>query len=80
MAAFLKTESPKIDGQVTDDGHKQWIEIKSMSSPIFRSIGAEGQRTFSGAFVVSACSRARIIQAANEQRVSVSQQDYHSSV
>jgi hypothetical protein len=50
------------------------------SPPIFRSIGAEGQRTFPGAFVVSACSRAMIIQETNERRVSVSQQDYHSSV
>ena len=43
MAAFLKTESPKIDGQVTDKDHDKWIEIKSMSSPIFRSI-AQGAK------------------------------------
>ena len=42
MAAFLKTE-PEIKGQITDEGHKNWIEIRSMSSPIFRSI-AQGAK------------------------------------
>ena len=43
MAAFMKTDSPVIKGQITDEGHKEWIEIKAMSSPIFRSI-AQGAK------------------------------------
>jgi len=27
-----------IKGQITDAGHKDWIEVKSMGAPIFRSI------------------------------------------
>ena len=44
MAAFLKTE-PNIEGQVTDKDHDKWIEIKSMSSPIFRSIAPGAKDT-----------------------------------
>ena len=41
MAAYLKADP--IKGQITDKGHEQWIEIKSMGSPIFRSI-AQGAK------------------------------------
>ena len=46
MPAFVKLGD--IKGEATDDGHKDWILIESMSSPLFRSIpeGAkDSQRT-----------------------------------
>jgi len=36
MSAFMEIKG--IDGQATDQGHKNWILIESMSSPIMRSI------------------------------------------
>ena len=36
MAAFLKLGD--IKGEATDEGHKDWILIDSMSSPVFRSV------------------------------------------
>ena len=36
MAAYMKADP--IKGQITDAGHKEWIELSSMSSPIYRSI------------------------------------------
>ncbi len=36
MPAFMKLGD--IKGEATDSGHKEWIIIQSMSSPIFRSI------------------------------------------
>ncbi|MEQ9408990.1 MAG: type VI secretion system tube protein Hcp [Fuerstiella sp.] len=36
MAAFMKLGD--IKGEATDNDHKDWIIIESMSSPIFRSI------------------------------------------
>ena len=36
MPAFMKLGD--IKGEATDKGHKEWIIIQSMSSPIFRSI------------------------------------------
>ena len=41
MPAYIKLGD--IKGEATDDGHKDWILIESMSSPIFRSI-AEGAK------------------------------------
>jgi type VI secretion system secreted protein Hcp len=41
MAAFMKMAG--IEGEATDSGHKSWIKIESMSSPVFRSI-AEGAK------------------------------------
>ncbi|TWT57805.1 hypothetical protein KOR42_11720 [Thalassoglobus neptunius] len=41
MPAFMKLGD--IKGEATDDAHKDWIIIQSMSSPIFRSI-AEGAK------------------------------------
>ena len=48
MAAFLKLGD--IKGEATDDGHKDWIIINSMSSPIMRSIpqGAKDQQRTKG--------------------------------
>ena len=48
MPAFLKLGD--IKGEATDDGHKDWIIIQSMSSPIFRSIpeGAKDQQRTKG--------------------------------
>ena len=46
MAAFMKLGD--IKGEATDNEHKDWIIIQSMSSPIFRSVpeGAkDSQRT-----------------------------------
>lgn len=36
MGAYMHLDG--IPGQSTDDGHKEWILIESMSSPVFRSI------------------------------------------
>lgn len=36
MPAFIKLGD--IKGEATDDGHKDWIIIQSMSSPIYRSV------------------------------------------
>jgi type VI secretion system secreted protein Hcp len=38
MGAYLKLKD--IPGQATDEGHKEWILIESMSMPIYRSIPA----------------------------------------
>ena len=48
MPAFLKLGD--IKGEATDDGHKEWIIIDSMSSPISRSIpaGAKDQQRTKG--------------------------------
>ena len=36
MPAYLKIGD--IKGEATDEGHKDWVIIQSMSSPVFRSI------------------------------------------
>lgn len=36
MAAYMKADP--IKGQISDANHKEWIEIGSMSAPIYRSI------------------------------------------
>ncbi len=36
MSAYMKLGD--IKGQSTDEGHKDWVMIESMSSPIYRSI------------------------------------------
>ena len=48
MPAFLKLGD--IKGEATDDGHKEWILIESMSAPITRSIpaGAKDQQRTKG--------------------------------
>ena len=48
MPAFLKLGD--IKGEATDQDHKEWIIIESMSSPIFRSIpeGAKDQQRARG--------------------------------
>jgi type VI secretion system secreted protein Hcp len=48
MPAFLKLGD--IKGEATDEGHKDWIIIDSMSSPISRSIppGAKDQQRTKG--------------------------------
>lgn len=48
MAAFLKLGD--IKGEATDEGHKDWILINSMSAPINRSIpaGAKDQQRTKG--------------------------------
>lgn len=48
MPAFMKLGD--IKGEATDDAHKDWIIIESMSSPIFRSIpeGAKDQQRTKG--------------------------------
>lgn len=48
MPAFLKLGD--IKGEATDQDHKDWIIIESMSSPIFRSIpeGAKDQQRTRG--------------------------------
>lgn len=48
MAAFLKLGD--IKGEATDEGHKDWILINSMSSPLSRSIpaGAKDQQRARG--------------------------------
>ena len=48
MAAFVKMGD--IKGEATDNDHKDWILIESMSSPIFRSIpeGAKDQQRTKG--------------------------------
>lgn len=46
MPAFIKLGD--IKGEATDDGHKDWVIIQSMSSPIYRSVPAgakDHQRT-----------------------------------
>jgi len=48
MPAFMKLGDVK--GEATDQGHKDWIIISSMSSPVFRSIpeGAKDQQRTKG--------------------------------
>lgn len=48
MAAFLKLDG--IQGEATDQGHKDWIIIQSMSASIHRSIpsGAKDQQRTKG--------------------------------
>jgi type VI secretion system secreted protein Hcp len=48
MSAFVKIGD--IQGEVTDEGHKDWIHFESMSSPIHRSIpqGAKDQQRTKG--------------------------------
>ena len=48
MPAFIKLGD--IKGEATDDGHKDWILIESMSSPVYRSIpqGAKDQQRTKG--------------------------------
>ena len=48
MPAFMKLGDLK--GESTDQGHKEWILIQSMSSPVFRSIpeGARDQQRSRG--------------------------------
>jgi type VI secretion system secreted protein Hcp len=48
MPAFMKLGD--IKGEATDDGHKDWIIIESMSAPIARSIpsGAKDQQRTKG--------------------------------
>lgn len=48
MPAFIKIGD--IKGEATDQDHKEWIIIESMSSPIFRSIaeGAKDQQRTKG--------------------------------
>ncbi len=43
MAAYMKADP--IKGQITDAGHKEWIEVSSMSAPIYRSIPAGAKDT-----------------------------------
>ena len=52
MPAFMKMDPLK--GEATDDGHKEWIIIQSMSAPIFRSIpqGAKDQQRTKGETVL----------------------------
>ena len=48
MPAYIKL--PDIDGEVEDTDHVSWIEVDSVSMPIFRSIteGAKGAQRRSG--------------------------------
>lgn len=48
MPAFMKLGD--IKGEATDAGHKEWILIESMSSPLYRSIpgGAKDQQRTKG--------------------------------
>jgi type VI secretion system secreted protein Hcp len=48
MPAYIKL--PDIDGEVEEQGHEKWIEVDSVSLPIFRSItqGAKGAQRRSG--------------------------------
>ena len=48
MPAFMKLGD--IKGEATDDGHKDWILLESMSSPVYRSIpeGAKDQQRTKG--------------------------------
>jgi type VI secretion system secreted protein Hcp len=48
MPAFMKLGDVK--GEATDDGHKDWIIIESMSAPVHRSIveGAKDQQRTKG--------------------------------
>jgi type VI secretion system secreted protein Hcp len=48
MPAYLKL--PDIDGEVEEQNHEKWIEVDSVSMPIFRSItgGAKGAQRRSG--------------------------------
>ena len=48
MPAFVKLGD--IKGEATDQGHKDWILIESMSSPVYRSIpeGAKDQQRTKG--------------------------------
>jgi type VI secretion system secreted protein Hcp len=48
MPAFMKLGD--IKGEATDEGHKDWISIESMSAPIVRSIpaGAKDQQRTKG--------------------------------
>jgi type VI secretion system secreted protein Hcp len=41
MPAYIKL--PDIDGEVQTDAHEKWIEVQSVSLPIFRTIG-EGSK------------------------------------
>lgn len=43
MAAYMKADP--IKGQITEVNHKEWIEVKSMSAPIFRSIAQGAKNT-----------------------------------
>ena len=48
MPAYLKM--PDIPGEVEEQNHEEWIEVDSVSMPIFRSIteGAKGAQRRSG--------------------------------
>jgi len=48
MPAFMKIGD--IKGEATDQGHKDWVLIESMSAPVFRSIpeGAKDQQRTKG--------------------------------
>jgi type VI secretion system secreted protein Hcp len=48
MPAYLKM--PDIEGEVEEQNHEKWIEVDSVSMPIFRSIteGAKGAQRRSG--------------------------------
>jgi type VI secretion system secreted protein Hcp len=52
MPVYLKIQG--IDGQATEDNHKQWIEATSMSSPLAR-------RTPDGAFGNDAVQRGSLV-------------------